>query len=113
MKKIAFLLVVVLLLLALQPVQGQEGVSRGGFAAMLVEAGKMESDLPPADLLVQKGIMKGYPDGELYLERAIKRMEAVALVARTLGAARGCCNCLRERSSFLRMITGAMPSIPG
>ena len=84
MKKIVLLLVLVLLLTA-GVVQGEEGLSRGEFAAMLVEACKMESALPPADLLVQKGIMKGYPDGELYLERGITRLEAVTLVAKTLG----------------------------
>lgn len=84
MKKIVLLLVLVLLLTA-GAVQGEEGLSRGEFAAMLVEACKMESALSPADLLVQKGIMKGYPDGELYLERGITRLEAVTLVAKTLG----------------------------
>jgi hypothetical protein len=83
-KKIVLLLVLVLLLTA-GAVQGEEGLSRGEFAAMLVEACKMESALSPADLLVQKGIMKGYPDGELYLERGITRLEAVTLVAKTLG----------------------------
>ena len=73
------------MLLTASAVQGEEGLSRGEFAAMLVEACKMESALPPADLLVQKGIMKGYPDGELYLERGITRLEAAILVARTLG----------------------------
>ena len=84
MKKIVLLLVLVLLLTA-GAVQGEEGLSRGEFAAMLVEACKMESALSPADLLVQKGIMKGYPGGELYLERGITRLEAVTLVAKTLG----------------------------
>ncbi len=64
---------------------GKEQLSRGGFAAMLLKAAGIESDLPPADLLVQKGVMKGYPDGELYLEQGITYMEAVTLVAKTLG----------------------------
>ena len=87
MKKIVLLLVMVLVLLTAAPLYGQEELSRGEFAAMLVEASKMESDLSPADLLVQKGIMKGYPDGELYLDRGITRMEAIALTAKTLGMA--------------------------
>lgn len=87
MKRIALLLVLALMLLIAAPVQGQEALSRGEFASMLVEAGNMESNLPPADLLVQKGIMKGYPDGKLYLDRNITRMEATALIAKTLGMA--------------------------
>ncbi len=87
MKKIVLLLTLVLMLLVAAPVQGQETLSRGEFVAMLVEAGNMESNLLPADLLLQKGIMKGYPDGQLHLERDITRMEAAALTARTLGMA--------------------------
>jgi hypothetical protein len=87
MKRIVLVLVMVLVLLTAAPLYGQEELSRGEFAAMLVEAGKMESNLSPADLLVQKGIMKGYPDGELYLDRGITRMEAIALTAKTLGMA--------------------------
>ncbi len=63
----------------------EKQLSRGEFAAMLLEAGGIESDLPPADQLVEKGIMKGYPDGMLYLEKGITNMEAVILAARTLG----------------------------
>lgn len=87
MKKIVLLLVMVLVLLTAAPLYGQEELSRGEFAAMLVEAGKMESDLSPADLLVQTGVMKGYPDGKLYLDRGITRMEAITLTAKTLGMA--------------------------
>jgi len=52
---------------------------------MLVEAAGMERDLTPANLLVEKKILKGYPDGDLHLEQGITRVEAVSLVARTLG----------------------------
>lgn len=101
MKRSVFLLVIALLLLTLQPVaQGQEGLSRGDFAAMLVKAGKMESELPPAEFLIQKGIMKGYPDGELYLDRAITRLEAVTLVAKALGAADVAAVPLKEKPSL-------------
>lgn len=60
-------------------------LTRGEFSAMLVKALNMEGDLTPANLLVEKGIMKGYPGGELNLDRGIARVEAVALVARSLG----------------------------
>lgn len=60
-------------------------LTRGEFAAMLVEAGNMDSPLSSAELLVQQGIMKGYAGGELNLDRTITRLEAATLAARTLG----------------------------
>ncbi|MBC7075943.1 MAG: S-layer homology domain-containing protein [Syntrophomonadaceae bacterium] len=91
MKRTVFLLVALFLFVfqITQAAQAQEGLSRGEFAAMLVEASGMGSDLPPADLLVQEGILKGYPDGNLYLERGVTRVEAAALAARTLGITEG------------------------
>ncbi|MBO8169043.1 MAG: S-layer homology domain-containing protein [Thermoanaerobacteraceae bacterium] len=60
-------------------------LTRGEFAAMLVEAAGMEGDLSAANLLAEKKILKGYPDGDLHLGQGITRVEAVSLVARTLG----------------------------
>ncbi len=64
----------------------QDGkLTRGEFAAMLVEASGMGHGESPADILVEEGILKGYPGGELDLDREITRVEVVALTARTLG----------------------------
>ncbi len=62
-----------------------EPLNRGDFAAQLVEASGMESDLSPVDLLLKREIIVGYPDGELYLDRKVNRAEAVTLTARVLG----------------------------
>lgn len=64
-------------------------MTRGEFAVLLVEVSGLKGDLPPVDLLVEKGIMKGYPDGGMYLEKGINRVEAVTLVAKTLGLEAG------------------------
>lgn len=68
-------------------VQQADGVlTRGEFAAMLVRASGMTGgETAPAELLRSKGIMLGYPGGEFGLERGISRVEAAALVGRTLG----------------------------
>lgn len=62
-------------------------LTRGEFAQMLVEASAMGEASQGAELLAQKGIMKGTPGLGLELERPITRVEAVALVGRTLGLA--------------------------
>lgn len=92
MRRVALLLVLVLLLVfpgavvAAEPEAAPADVlSRGEFAALLVDVAGLEGDLPPADLLVEKGIMKGYPDGGTYLDQGITRVEAVVLAAKTLG----------------------------
>jgi hypothetical protein len=85
-----FALVVVLVWAGTVGALGQEAnidavLTRGEFATMLVESGGLEGELPPADLLVEKGIMQGYPDGESYLDKGITRVEAVVLAAKALG----------------------------
>ncbi|HBT20821.1 MAG TPA: hypothetical protein DEA47_05625 [Peptococcaceae bacterium] len=61
-------------------------LTRGEFAGMLAEkAGIKAEKILPAELLKQKGIVKGYPGGELFLDRSITRAEAAAMVVRTLG----------------------------
>ncbi len=65
-------------------------LTRGEFAALLVEAGGLDCGaVSPAELLVQKGIMLGYPDGELYLDRQITWAEGATLAAKTLGLREG------------------------
>lgn len=70
-------------------------LSRGEFALMLLEASGLDAALSPeqkadssfasVQLLVDKGIIAGYPDGELYLDREITRAEAVTMAAKALG----------------------------
>ncbi|NLO89221.1 MAG: S-layer homology domain-containing protein [Clostridia bacterium] len=61
-------------------------LTRGEFAAMLVERSGMQGEnVSPAELLKQKGIIKGYPGGELFLDHSITRAEAAAMVVRALG----------------------------
>jgi len=70
----------------LQGVDSPDGVlTRGEFAAMLVKAAGMEQEMAPPDLLVQKDILKGTGNGDLALDQQITGVEAVTLVARTLG----------------------------
>jgi len=92
MRKVSLLLALVLILVFTSTVAAVEPeaapadtLSRGDFAALLVEAAGLKGELPPAELLVEKGIMKGYPDGGLYLEQGITRVEAVVLAAKALG----------------------------
>lgn len=70
----------------LKAVAKPDGVlTRGEFAQLLVAASGMGQAGQGADLLAQKGILKGAPGAGLALERPITRVEAVALVGRTLG----------------------------
>ncbi|MGI6143475.1 MAG: DUF6612 family protein [bacterium] len=88
MRKASLLLALVLILVSTGTVLAAEPagmLTRGEFAALLVEAGGLEGELSPADLLVEKGIMQGYPDGGTYLDQGITRLEAVTLAAKTLG----------------------------
>lgn len=62
-------------------------LTRGEFAAMLVKAAELEGDGEPSEILVQHGIMKGVPGKGDDSLRPISRVEAAALVARTLGLA--------------------------
>ncbi|MDK2887860.1 MAG: hypothetical protein PWP72_738 [Thermoanaerobacter sp.] len=79
----------------------QGPVSRGAFAAMLVEAAGLplavDSALPAGDVepgswylpalstLKQQGIVTGYADGTLRPAQPVTRVEAAVMVARTLG----------------------------
>jgi len=97
MRKAVFLLVLLLVLVtgstAWGAVSEREEVSdciltRGKFAVMLVQAanmGAIQDGEAAARLLVEKGILRGYPDGDLKLDRGITRLEATVLVGRTLG----------------------------
>ncbi|HAA89516.1 MAG: S-layer domain-containing protein [Thermoanaerobacterales bacterium 50_218] len=97
MRKAVFLLVLLLVLAtgstAWGVVSEREEVSdsiltRGKFAVMLVQAanmGAIQDEEAAARLLVEKGILRGYPDGDLKLDRGITRLEATVLVGRTLG----------------------------
>ena len=60
-------------------------LTRGDYAALLVETGGLEGEGKPIELLVEKGIMQGYPDGDMYLDQGITRVEAVVLAAKALG----------------------------
>jgi hypothetical protein len=62
-------------------------LTRGEFAALLVKAAELEGEGEPSDILMQKGIMKGVPGKGDDLARPIQRVEAAALIARTLGLA--------------------------
>lgn len=62
-----------------------ECLTRGEFAALLVKASGMKSDLSPVELLLEKDIIRGYLDGGLHLDSGITRAEAVTLTARVLG----------------------------
>jgi hypothetical protein len=82
-------------------------LSRGAFAAMLVkaagipESGMTENQGLPPDLatgewysgavkaLYEKNILQGFPDKKIYPEKPITGIEALALVARTLGLPEG------------------------
>lgn len=63
-------------------------ISRGEFAVMLAEASGLseatERDEAVASLRA-RDILRGYPDGDLALAQPITAVEAVALIARTLG----------------------------
>ncbi|MDK2820725.1 MAG: hypothetical protein PWP31_690 [Clostridia bacterium] len=97
MRKTVFLLVLLLVLItgstAWGAVSEMEEISdrvltRGKFAIMLVQATNMQAiqdEETAARLLVEKEILRGYPGGDLKLDRGITRLEAVALVGRTLG----------------------------
>jgi hypothetical protein len=88
MCKLRILVASLILVLVLTSGVGAEPsqlLTRGEFAAQLVEAAGLEGEGEPAELLVAAGIMKGAPGGELNLAQPITRIEAVALVARTLG----------------------------
>lgn len=60
-------------------------LTRGEYAALLVEAAGIEGEGEAVDLLVDKGIMQGYSDGNMHLEEGISRVEAVVLAAKALG----------------------------
>lgn len=80
-------------------------LSRGAFAALLVEAAQVppvaEQVALPADVdadawyaagvatLYQNGILRGYPDGTVGAGNPVTRQEAVALVSRVLGLPEG------------------------
>lgn len=91
MKKRFFGMILVMLLAVSGTAWGAEAdgtFTRGDFAAMLVDAAQLtgeEGDQSPASLLVEKGIIQGYPGGDLGLEKEISRLEAVSFVGRTLG----------------------------
>ncbi|MEN3003225.1 DUF6612 family protein [Dehalobacterium formicoaceticum] len=91
MKKRFFGMILVMLLAVSGTAWGAEDdgtFTRGDFAAMLVDAAQLtgeEGDQSPASLLVEKGIIQGYPGGDLGLEKEISRLEAVSFVGRTLG----------------------------
>lgn len=97
MRKAVFLLVLLLVLVTMNTAwaavpEGEEVadciLTRGKFAVMLVQAanrGAVQDEEAAAGLLVEKGILRGYPDGDLKLDRGITRLEAVVLVGRTLG----------------------------
>ncbi|WP_366923484.1 hypothetical protein MFMK1_000378 [Metallumcola ferriviriculae] len=88
-KNFSVLLVMLLILtlpVAAMAAEKDDGLlTRGEFAAMLVEAANITGDAAPVDLLINKGILKGYPNGEMGLEEATTLVEAVTLSARTLG----------------------------
>ena len=48
-------------------------LTRGEYAALLVEAAGIEGEGEAVDLLVDKGIMQGYSDGNMHLEEGISR----------------------------------------
>ncbi|HKM39137.1 MAG TPA: DUF6612 family protein [bacterium] len=62
---------------------------RGDFAALLVEAAGLEGEGSPADVLIQHGIMNGVPGKNADAGRPIKRVEAAALLGRTIGISDG------------------------
>jgi hypothetical protein len=61
--------------------------TRGDFATMLVEAAQLEGEegVSPAALLMEKGIIQGFPGGDLGLEKEISRLEAAIFVGRAMG----------------------------
>ncbi len=97
MRKTVFLLALLLVLVTGSTAWGavSEGeevshciLTRGKFAVMLVQAANMEAiqdEGAAARLLVEKGILRGYPGGDLKLDRGVTRLEATVLVGRTLG----------------------------
>lgn len=88
-KKTALILTVMLLIILSSTAYAAESdediLTRGQFAELLVEAANFEGEAAPVDLLVQKGILKGYPEGDMGLGQAISRVEAVVITARALG----------------------------
>lgn len=88
------LALVVALALGVSPLawadSGDDNITRGRFALLLaqqmgiVEEG-MSDPAAAADLLVARGIMQGYPGGDLGLDQPISRVEAAALIARSFG----------------------------
>ncbi|MBE0466447.1 MAG: S-layer homology domain-containing protein [Candidatus Desulforudis sp.] len=76
-------------LTALLPGQSaDEPLTRSGFALLLNAA----ADIAPAadaaasaEVLINEGIMKGYPDGSMGIDEPVTRAQAAAFIARTLG----------------------------
>lgn len=58
-------------------------LTRGDFANMLAE--KIGGEGTSVDLLIKKGVIKGYPDGSFGLEQEISQIEAIALCSRAIG----------------------------
>lgn len=63
-------------------------LTRGGFALLLNAA----ADIAPAadaaastEVLINEGIMKGYPDGSMGIDEPVTRAQAAAFISRTLG----------------------------
>ncbi|MGI6576300.1 MAG: DUF6612 family protein [bacterium] len=88
-KIVPLVLVLALVLAGTGSVWAADAMTRGQFAQLMVEVSGLEGELPAADLLQEKGIMIGYPDGEMYLQQGITRVEAVTLAAKALGLADG------------------------
>ncbi len=90
MKKRIFWSILVLLLAvsgAAWAAETDGNFTRGDFATMLVEAAQLEGEegVSPAALLMEKGIIQGFPGGDLGLEKEISRLEAAIFVGRAMG----------------------------